>query len=298
MKRGRLLLAERHRLVMTPNGNGGLFRALNSGGAFAHMQRHGLDVINYIQVDNPLAPSCDATFIGFHLQRGSEFSCLAMPKSDPAEKVGNFARVDGRLAVVEYTEIPQKLVGQSDARGGLLFGYANPGVFLWSKSFAQRQSQRTDLPVHRAHKKIPCIDEQGQPITPDHPNGYKLELFVFDTLPDAESTLLMACEREAIFAPVKNATGVDSPASARGLMTSLYRRWIEAAGGKVVGDAAIEISPLYALDEDELRVVLPADFVAPWHRLSRSKIVLPPRADVKRIAPTSIDSDTELPRSH
>lgn len=259
---GKLLLAARDSLVMSPNGNGGLFAALRDSGSLDHMAACGVDTISYIQVDNPLSPSAEPRFVGHHLLRRSEFSCKAMAKSGASEKVGNFARVRGRLSIVEYTEIPQRLASSVDEHGALLFGWASPGLFLWSRSFVARQAIRRDLPYHLSHKKIPHLDATGRLVQPLEPNGYKLESFALDTLPDASPAVVVTCERDAEFAPVKNAAGVDSPDSARALMVALYRRWIERAGGRVDPGVIVEIHPSYALDAAELAERLPPGFHA------------------------------------
>ncbi len=259
---GKLLLKAKDRLVMAPNGNGGTFAALRDGGAFDHMARCGVDVLAYIHVDNPLAPTCDPLFVGHHLLRGSQFSCKAIPKTGPAEKVGSFAMVDGRLCIVEYTELPQELAEARGDDGELLFGASNPGLYLWSAEFAAAQAARADLPFHRAFKKIKHMDDQGALVKPDSPCGYKFEAFAMDTLADAETTMLLLLpDRDTEFAPVKNASGVDSPESARRLMSELYGEWIVKAGGRVENaEAQIEISPLFAQDAAELAVRLPAGF--------------------------------------
>lgn len=260
-EQGRLLLDAMEHIVMTPNGNGGLFAAMRDGGAFDHMEASGVDVISYIQVDNPLARSCDPLFVGYHLLGESDFSCKAIDKVGPREKVGCYASVRGRLRIVEYTELPAALAEQRDERGELLYGQSNPGLFIWSRRFAEAQAARLDLPFHKAHKKIPHLDERGALVRPTAPCGYKFESFAMDTLPDAPRSLVMWCDRDAEFAPVKNASGVDSPESARRLMTRLYGAWIQAAGGTVAEEtASIEINPLYALDATDVARQLPAGF--------------------------------------
>ena len=249
---GKLLMGGKDALVMSPNGNGGLFAALRDGGAVAHMRDNGIAALSYIQVDNALADGTDPLFVGFHLLRDCQFSCKAIPKTGPSEKVGNFARVGERLGIVEYYEVPEAMAAQTDATGELLFNWGNPGLFIWSRVFAETQAARSDLPVHKAHKKIPHVDAQGQLVEPEMSNGFKLETFALDTLAAAERTLVFACDRDAEFAPVKNASGIDSPESARGLMTKLYRGWIEAGGGRVADGAQLEISALFALDAQEL----------------------------------------------
>ena len=79
-----------------------------------------------------------------------------------------------------------------------------------------------------------------------------LSSLLHDTLLDAEHTLVLECERASEFAPVKNATGVDSAQSARELMTALYRGWLEEAGATIVGNPQLEISPMRALDAEDL----------------------------------------------
>ncbi|MCA9666592.1 MAG: UTP--glucose-1-phosphate uridylyltransferase [Myxococcales bacterium] len=259
-ERGKLLLDAPDHIACSPNGNGGLFAAMRDSGAFAHMRSCGVEHISYIQVDNALAQSADPRFVGYHLARESQFSCKAMPKADPMEKVGQFTNVRGRLAVVEYTEIPEDLARERRADGELRIGWGNPGIFMWSRRFAEAQADRADLPFHKAHKKIPHLDDAGTLVEPSTPCGYKLEAFAFDTLDQAERSLILACERDAEFAPVKNKDGVDSPASARALMTKLYRGWIEAAGGRVSGEGPIEIDARYALDAGELRSKLGESF--------------------------------------
>ena len=249
---GRLLMASRGRIVFSPNGNGGLFGALRCSGSLSHMHGCGVDTVSYIQVDNGLAQSCDPLFLGHHLLASSEFSCKAIAKLDAFEKVGNFACVDGRLAIIEYTEIPDDLATKSDQSGRLLFGYGNPGLFVWSRGFLERQADREDLPFHRAHKKVAHIDAQGSRVEPQAPNAYKLECFALDTLPDAKKAMVLACERNREFAPVKNASGVDSPASARRLMSELYGSWVQAAGGELAEGVQLEISPRFAIDAQEL----------------------------------------------
>jgi hypothetical protein len=75
-------------------------------------------------------------------------------------------------------------------------------------------------------------------------------------------SLVRAGDRDAEFAPVKNADGPDSPETARALMTRLYSSWVRQAGGRVTlpPGAHLEISPLFALDAGELAARLPAGF--------------------------------------
>ena len=67
------------------------------------------------------------------------------------------------------------------------------------------------LPLHRAFKKVACLTADGTAtVKPEQPNGYKLETLVLDMVHMQENCLLYEVEREKEFAPVKNATGVET----------------------------------------------------------------------------------------
>ena len=80
------------------------------------------------------------------------------------------------------------------------------------------KAARNQLPIHRANKKIVCLNEKGDRFIPDEPNAYKLEYFIFDILEAFDEVLSLECIREDEFAPIKNKEGVDSLDSARALL--------------------------------------------------------------------------------
>ena len=79
------------------------------------------------------------------------------------------------------------------------------------------------LPYHSAFKKATFIDKDGNKIVPDSPNAYKFEAFLFDAFGDLDDMVILRVKREEEFAPVKNATGVDSPETARNLYNNLHK---------------------------------------------------------------------------
>ncbi|MPM73477.1 hypothetical protein SDC9_120457 [bioreactor metagenome] len=113
------------------------------------------------------------------------------------------------------------------------------------------------LPWHRADKQVPYVDDAGNPVSPETPNAVKLESFIFDAMPLAKRTMVLEGERESVFAPTKNPTGVDSVESCREMLIERDAKRLEKAGvgiprsadGKV--DAKIEISPLAVLDDED-----------------------------------------------
>ncbi|MEM6280536.1 MAG: UTP--glucose-1-phosphate uridylyltransferase, partial [Verrucomicrobiota bacterium] len=105
---GKILLADKGQMALSPDGHGGALRALVRSGAIRQMEADGIDTISYFQVDNPLVRCIDPAFIGFHLMSNSELSSKMVPKAYPEEKVGVFCQSDGISKVVEYSDLPDR----------------------------------------------------------------------------------------------------------------------------------------------------------------------------------------------
>jgi UDP-N-acetylglucosamine/UDP-N-acetylgalactosamine diphosphorylase len=248
---GRLLLAGPGTLFMSPDGHGGSLRALLRSGTLDDLAARGVDELFYFQVDNPLARVLDPVFIGHHLLARAEMSSKVVPKRDAAEKVGVVARLDGRVGVIEYSDLPPELAAERDEQGRLRHRAGNIAIHMLALGFVRRLTGRgVELPVHRADKIVPCLDETGRLVKPARPNAVKLETFVFDALGFAERTVTQEVRREDEFAPVKNAEGEDSPDTARAALSAQAIRWM-AAAGLAPPKGAAEVGPLFALDQEE-----------------------------------------------
>lgn len=263
---GKLVMDEKHHLSMSPNGHGGSLSALYESGALEDMKSRGIEEIYYFQVDNPLLRIADPIFLGYHLQAKAEMSSKVVPKRDPEEKVGVVCFIDGKPGVVEYSDLNDEDKYATNPDGSLKFAGGNIAIHFVKRSFVEELNREGfQLPYHAARKKVPCINEKGEHIEPSEPNAIKFETFVFDALKFTTSTVTMEVERPEEFSPVKNASGQDSLETAQRDMTALYACWLEEAGIKVPrddrGETAfpIEISPLTALDAEELEGKVPAE---------------------------------------
>jgi UDP-N-acetylglucosamine/UDP-N-acetylgalactosamine diphosphorylase len=259
---GRIALAEKHRLALGPDGHGGSLRALATSGALDDLRERGIEHVSYFQVDNPLVHVIDPLFIGLHIETESEMSSKAVAKADDLERVGNFCLADGRLTVIEYSDLPAELAHAKNPDGTRRFNAGSVAIHVLARSFVERltaDGAAVQLPWHRADKKLAVIDDAGNAQTPDEPNVVKLETFVFDAIPLAKNPLVLFTPREEEFSPVKNAEGVDSVATARRDMLLRAARWLESCGCRVPRDAdglpdlPLEISPAFALDVEDLR---------------------------------------------
>ncbi|NIA22548.1 MAG: UDPGP type 1 family protein, partial [Anaerolineaceae bacterium] len=135
---GRLLMASRHSLALTPDGHGGAIRALKRSGALDDMARRGVSYISHFQVDNALVQPVDPEFVGFHVQTGSQMSSRMVKKRSPQERVGHFCLVNGKLRVVEYSDMPSDLSEQRRPDGGLLFDAGNVAIHIYDVDFVEQ----------------------------------------------------------------------------------------------------------------------------------------------------------------
>ena len=276
---GKLLMADKNSLALSPDGHGGTLLALRKSGALDKMIADGNEYISYFQVDNPLVPVADPLFIGLHALENSEMSAIMLSKTNSREKLGNFCVSGGRTMIIEYSDLPDELAEKRNPDGSLAFVAGSPAIHVLSRKFVEKLTSggTLQLPWHRADKKIPCLNAAGEPVSPAEPNGVKLESFIFDALPLAEKVMILEGDRAEVFAPTKNATGVDSAESCREMISARNARRLECAGveiprredGKI--DAVIEISSAWAVDDEDvaalaaetgLKKILPGSMVA------------------------------------
>ena len=257
---GRMLLEDKHRLALAPDGHGGSLKALVQCGALDDLKARGIEVISYFQVDNPLVKPFDPLFIGLHAKTESEMSTKVASKTHDRERVGNVCVRNGSVVVIEYSNFPENLAREVNSDGSRKFDVGNLAIHLLDVSFLDRIiSQRFELPYHRAKKTVTCMDEKGFLRTPGKPNAVKLETFVFDAIPHARNPLLLEVDRAEEFSPVKNAKGEDSVETA--VRHQIYRavRWLEAAGVEIPRkpdgepDITIEIAAAYALEAEDVK---------------------------------------------
>lgn len=256
---GEMLLDQKDSLALSADGHGGSLRALGKSGALADMRKRGIEHLSYFQVDNPLVHVIDPLFLGLHDLTESEMSSKTIPKASALEKVGNFVFADGVVQVIEYSDLPEALALQTNPDGTLRFNAGSIAIHALRVSFIERLNQggRLKLPWHRAEKKVPYVDARGNVVKPDKPNAVKLEQFVFDAIPLAKNAIVYTTDRAEEFSPVKNAEGVDSPATSRRDQIRRAARWLQSAGVEVPvksgePDAVIEISPLFATSAAQL----------------------------------------------
>ena len=275
MQSAKVLLAAKDAIALSPNGHGGSLRALYTSGALADMHQRGVTQLSYTQVDNPIVRMIDPLFLGLHALDKADMSSKMLPKAYPKEKMGVLCKVDGKVSVIEYTNLPDELAEKRDEKGELVYKCGSTALHAIRVDFIEKLNTRPTetgaggfaLPWNRAEKKVAHIDlETAEEIKPETPNAIKLETFVFDALPLGGKSIVYETDRVDEFAPIKNADtpegeapALDSPESSKRIQTERAARWLEANKVKVARkadgsvDAVIEIPQITAIYPEDLK---------------------------------------------
>ena len=214
----KLLMESKSRLATAPNGNGGWYISLLESECGKRMRLRGIEWISLFGVDNPLQRFCCEEFIGASVCAGADCSVKVVPKAYPEELMGVMCLEDGKPSMIAYAEMSDELRYAKDADGNLLYTYGDILNMIFRVEALDR-CMGADMPVHIARKKIPYADADGTVHSPDSPNGFKYEQFLFDAFRYMNSVFLYEVERQKEFAPIKNLIGADSVESARKMLT-------------------------------------------------------------------------------
>jgi UDP-N-acetylglucosamine/UDP-N-acetylgalactosamine diphosphorylase len=280
LQTGKLLLAAKDELFVSPDGHGGTLLAMRKHGVLDDMVRRGCDTVFYFQVDNCFVDILDPTFVGYHLAHRADVSLKVIRKAYPKEKVGLIVRYAGKPTVIEYSDLPDEIAEQTDHDGELRYWGGSIAIHLFRREFLE---ELTDgpfaLPFHLARKKVPFIDETGALVQPKEPNAVKFETFIFDCLPMAGAVGVVETSRAEEYEPLKNAEGDHSPEVIKRAITNKAYRWLRQAGLEVTcaGDATpsvpLEISPLAGVSPDDfkrrLKDLSPVTVPTAWTDLGR-----------------------------
>jgi len=247
---GKILLSGIGRIATSPDGHGGVLAALQKSGNFDRMRQMGIEYLYYHQVDNPHAMVLGPEFIGHHVLNDADVSTKVVRKLAPEEKMGVMVEIDDVPQIIEYSDLPLEVASRRTADGELELWAGSTAMHVFSVAFLETFISRgSELPFHIAFKGVPYWDGDRL-VEPREPNAFKFERFIFDVIPHSKKSLVVETSRAREFNPVKNAVGPNSPEHVRRTLSEQYRRWVEEITGPLPEDLLVEVSPLFAVDEE------------------------------------------------
>jgi UDP-N-acetylglucosamine/UDP-N-acetylgalactosamine diphosphorylase len=247
---GQLLLKDETNLFTNPDGHGGSLRALYTSGLLDLLIKQGISELFYCQVDNPLVKIADPVFLGYHSFANAECSTKTVRRKKIEEKVGVYVFLNEKDTILEYSDFGGKHMEALDEDGSILYWAGNTAIHILNLAFIKSLNDHGfALPYHCANKEVETLNSDGSAKSVE---VWKFETFVFDAIQLAARTCCMEVDRSEEFSPVKNKSGPDSPSTARESMINLHKNWLRDAGVNLPSGLKVEVSPLFALDKEEL----------------------------------------------
>lgn len=176
------------------DGNGSFYRCFVQSGLADTFGQVKIKTVTITPIDNALANPLDPRWLSFHRKNGFEVSVRCIERSEIDESMGALVENDGRICVLEYTEIGSDRMRERTEEGRLKYQYAYTGLVSLEIDFIQRVSS-LDLPLHWVQK-----NRQEKLI-------WKGEKFLFDAFPHAKSIGVLCSAREECYAPLKTKDG-------------------------------------------------------------------------------------------
>jgi UDP-N-acetylglucosamine/UDP-N-acetylgalactosamine diphosphorylase len=243
---GDWMLEHPGKIAEGPDGNGHALRLFFSSGVWEKWKQGGIEFLNVIFVDNALADPFDLEFAGFAARNQSDVALKAVERLSPEEKMGVLIESEGKLKVIEYTELPS---------GVSAFPFSSPGMFCFSMQFIAHlfQQMNVELPLHLARKKALVLLGTAKGFVQEIAHVWKCERFIFDFLDYARKTAVVVYPREKIYAPLKNAIGEKSVDSVKRALLLHDREIFQTLTGRMPPAASFELDPAFYYATEPLR---------------------------------------------
>lgn len=225
-KQGKLIKDETGMIKQASDGNGGIFYSMAKNGIIEDLKKNGIEWVFIGSVDNLLVKYVDTLLLGIAIKKNVKIATRTIIKNSPYEKVGVLCKKNGKVKVIEYTEIPEKMRKALDENNEMLYGESHIMCNLFSLDAIEKASTK-ELKYHVALKKSNYLNEKGEIVNPKEPNCFKFEKFVFDSFCLFDEVAILRGIREEDFAPIKNKEGTDSPETAKKLYEAYIKKCIK-----------------------------------------------------------------------
>lgn len=244
---GNLFLEDRSKISQAPNGNGSSLYHFWKSGIGSQWQSEGIEYLNFVQIDNPLADPFDAELIGFHHRHQHDVTIKCTPRRDNQEKVGVLVKKEGKIAVVEYLEISEEERMAINPDHSLKHYCANISLFCFNLNFIKHfELNKIKLPLHMIKKPAKSLDSPCLP-------AWKFEYFIFDLLSFTSRVGALLYPRQSCFAPLKNLAGEDSLSHVQAALQESDRRILSHITGKsLTPETSFELAQEFYYPTEEL----------------------------------------------
>lgn len=239
-------------LASGPDGNGSSLQHFIKSGIWEKWWDRGVRYLNYVLIDNPLADPFDAELIGFNHRQELDVAIKCTLRRSVDEKVGLLVKEEGKVGVVEYTELAEEERLAITATGQLKHCCANLSLFGFEMLFIRQLLSQQELPLHAVFKSAKFLAPDGLSKQAEEPIAWKFEKYIFDILPAARKVKALLYPRENCFAPLKNFSGEASLLDVKLALQNYDRRVFAEISGYLPNEGPFELAQEFHYPTPEL----------------------------------------------
>ena len=244
-KEGNWLLERPGCLAEGPCGNGSALLHLYESTVLEKWKKLGVEYVNVIPVDNPLANPFDFELAGIHILKIADVAVKAVERQDPHESVGVFAMMNNKLHIVEYSDLSDIDKTAVDSKGGLKLPLANTGLMSFSIKFIEEHVDKVaSIPWHLALKKTKLLDQDEK--------AWKFERYIFDLFIFTDAIYIIKCDRSYCYSALKNAEGDKSVNSVARDLSIRFKQLYEELSGLHAPDREFELASEFWYPSQEM----------------------------------------------
>lgn len=253
---GNLLYDKNNYIITGPDGNGRVLCHFFQSEVYTKWKEMGIEYVTVMVVDNVLTDPFDRELIGFHIKEENDITVKGILRENPHERLGVLVEKDGKIAVIEYSEMEAAEKEAKDGSGAIKHKVGNISFFCFSMSFIENKAnEMANLPLHKAYKNIP--EETLEIHQLKQQKIWKFEYFIFDLLQLTNKSSVLVYPRSECFAPLKNRSGDESKETVGELLSQYNKLLLEALTLKRLDLTPREISFRYSYPTVELQNTLP-----------------------------------------
>lgn len=234
-------------LALGPDGNGNALKGFLKSGIWEKWRQEGIEYLNLVLIDNPLADPFDPNLIGYHAQRDLEITVKTVLRENEEEKVGMIVQHRNKVRVIEYSDFPEELKYEKSVNGSFIWKLANISLFCFSMPFIKEVSQY-ELPWHFCQKTVDLeLAGKNEKVL-----VWKCETYIFDLLAHAQAVNVLLYPRNETYSPLKNHEGDNSMDTVRKALLNQDRRRFYQVSGRMAEDRFFELDQAFHYPTKEL----------------------------------------------
>ena len=200
-KDGKIMLKDEKNLLLGPNGNGNVFKALKQAGLIKHMISNKIKYVLFLTVDNVMNKFVDINMLGNMAYGEYPVATKTITKRDDTDLNWIFCKYNKKPFMLPTAYITHNLTNKKIDKK---YVYREKNITYHIVNINEVDKYANlQLPYHRSFKKYSYMNDKGKMVTPKKNNSFKFEQFIFDAFSYSKNMLLYRVKADE-FCPIKD----------------------------------------------------------------------------------------------